>query len=81
MPSSVSELLLSKSDSDYLVSRFRPEQQPQIARDLEKENEILCEYMEGGKLEFWFKQLLASAQGVVLLPDTSSVIEPPGSDK
>lgn len=64
----MSELLLSRSDSDALVSRFRLEQRIRIGQDLERENEILCRYLEKGRLEFSFKSLLASAQGAVAIP-------------
>lgn len=59
-PLSPSDILLSKSDSDLLLSRFRSEQHARIARDLDRENQLLCEYIEKGKLEYWFKTLLAT---------------------
>lgn len=81
VPLSVSELLLTKSDSDALISRFRPEQHTRITRDLERESEILGQYLEEGMLEFWFKHLLASAQDAVTSSITHGFIEPPANDK
>ena len=74
IPQSASELQLSKSESEVLVSRFRSEQQIRIARDLDWENEVLCQYLGEGKLEFWFKTLLASARGL----NSPGAIEAPG---
>lgn len=66
MPLSPVEVLLSVSDSILLSSHFRPEQRARITRDLEKENEIFCRYLEAGNLEFWFKNLLSSAEMAVV---------------
>ena len=49
---------MTDSESDILVSRFRPEQQARIAADLRRENEICRRYIEHGKLDFWFQNLL-----------------------
>ncbi|KAL2863026.1 putative nuclear pore complex subunit Nup133 [Aspergillus lucknowensis] len=62
LPTCPQEVLLSNSDSALLSSRFRPEQRARITRDLELENAMLSQYMKGGELEFWFKNLLASAE-------------------
>ena len=61
IPQSASELLLSKSDSDILMSRFTTEKQAQFARDLDTENEKLQRHLEDGELGFWFNHLLAQA--------------------
>jgi nuclear pore complex protein Nup133 len=55
-----SQILDSSSDNE-LRSRFRPEQWPHILRDLELENNVLHRYVENGKLELWFKDLLELA--------------------
>lgn len=81
IPRTASELQLSKSESDVLVSRFRPEQQIRIARDLDLENEILCQYLGEGKLEFWFKSLMASARGAVAFSDSPGAVEDSGGDQ
>ncbi|KAE8144623.1 Non-repetitive/WGA-negative nucleoporin C-terminal-domain-containing protein [Aspergillus avenaceus] len=62
IPSSPYDVLLSEADSGLLLSRFRPEQRARIIHDIEKENEILHQHIEGGKLEYWFKNLKASAE-------------------
>lgn len=79
MPLTPSETLLNKSDTDILVSRFRSEQQVRIAYDLERESEILSQHLVEGKLEFWFKHLLASAQSAIASPVTASITEHSGS--
>lgn len=66
VPLSPMDVLLSESDSILFSSRFRPEQRARITRDLEKENEILCRYLEAGNLEFWFKNLLSSAEMAIV---------------
>jgi nuclear pore complex protein Nup133 len=53
--------ILSSSSDKQLRGRFRPEQWPHIQRDLELENDVLRQYMENGKLELWFKDLLELA--------------------
>lgn len=53
---------MGDSEADLLVSRFRPEQKARVALDLKREDDILRQYIEGGKLDFWFHNLLASAE-------------------
>ena len=55
-------MFLDGSDSELLSARFRLEQRTRIIHDLERENEILHENVEKGKLDFWFKNLLGSAE-------------------
>ncbi|KAE8376470.1 Non-repetitive/WGA-negative nucleoporin C-terminal-domain-containing protein [Aspergillus bertholletiae] len=62
IPSSPHDVFLDGSDSELLSARFRPEQRTRIMHDLERENEILRQNVEKGKLDFWFKNLLASAE-------------------
>lgn len=71
MPSSPNDLLLSESDCDALSSRFRLEQRTQVARDLNKEDGELRHYIETGNLDFWFKELLSSAE-IVAAPPVNS---------
>jgi nuclear pore complex protein Nup133 len=59
-PLSPAEAVMADSESDILLSRFRPEQKARLSTDLMRENEILHEYIEIGKLDFWFQDLLAS---------------------
>lgn len=54
------EALMADSEPEILVSRFRPEQQARVAADLKREDELLRRYIETGKLDFWFQNLLAS---------------------
>ncbi|KAI9923395.1 hypothetical protein MW887_009365 [Aspergillus wentii] len=77
MPFSPSEVILSKSDSDLLVSRYRSEQRTRIARDLDREDEIFGGYLEKGELGFWFKNLITSAEAAAISPMTSETIEQP----
>lgn len=44
------------------------EQRTQIARDLNKEDGELRHYIETGNLDFWFKELLSSAEMIVAPP-------------
>lgn len=53
---------MGESDSDILVSRFRPEQRARLTADLRRENDLLREYMDIGKLDFWFQELLSSVE-------------------
>lgn len=69
IPSSPDDVLLSESDCDTMLSGFRSEQRTQVARDLNKENNILRRYIEAGNLGFWFKNLLSSAEIVAVSPD------------
>ncbi|KAB8228530.1 putative nuclear pore complex subunit Nup133 [Aspergillus alliaceus] len=62
IPSSPDDVLLTGSDSELLSARFRLEQRSRIVHDLERENDTLCEHVEKGNLDFWFKNLLASAE-------------------
>lgn len=51
---------MDEFESDILVSRFRAEQKPRIAADLWRENDLLRKYIDIGKLDFWFQELLSS---------------------
>jgi nuclear pore complex protein Nup133 len=51
---------MADSEPDTLVSRFRPEQQARVSADLKREDELLRRFIETGKLDFWFQNLLAS---------------------
>lgn len=53
---------MGESDSDILLSRFRPEQRVRLAADLRREDDLLREYIDVGKLDFWFQDLLASVE-------------------
>jgi nuclear pore complex protein Nup133 len=53
--------ILRSSYDDILRSRYRPEQWPHILRDLNLESDILQRYVQNGKLEIWFKDLLGLA--------------------
>ncbi|KAJ5193740.1 hypothetical protein N7491_001071 [Penicillium cf. griseofulvum] len=61
-PLSPAEALMTDSDSDILVSRFRPEQKSRVASDLETENDILRQCIDVGKLDFWFQNLRETAE-------------------
>ncbi|KAJ5150546.1 Nucleoporin N terminal [Penicillium coprophilum] len=61
-PLSPAEALMTDSDSEILVSRFRPEQKSRVASDLKTENDILRECIEVGKLDFWFQNLRETAE-------------------
>ena len=71
-PLSPAEALMADSESDILLSRFRPEQKARLTTDLMRENELLHEYIEIGKLDFWFQDLLAStgSQAPGSIPDS-----------
>ncbi|KAJ5081413.1 hypothetical protein NUU61_009677 [Penicillium alfredii] len=60
-PLSPAEALMADSESDILASRFRPEQRARVVLDLKREDAILRRYIEAGKLDFWFQNLLAVA--------------------
>ncbi|KAE8132271.1 Non-repetitive/WGA-negative nucleoporin C-terminal-domain-containing protein [Aspergillus pseudotamarii] len=62
IPTSPHDVFLNGSDSELLSARFRLEQRTRIIHDLERENEILHENVEKGRLDFWFKNLLGSAE-------------------
>lgn len=53
---------MADSESEILVSRFRPEQQARVAADLKREDALLRRYIETGQLDFWFKNVLASVK-------------------
>lgn len=53
---------MNDSDAEILASRFRVEQRSRISQDLMKENQVLHRYIEHGKLEFWFNDLLTHAE-------------------
>lgn len=53
---------MADSESEILVSRFRPEQQARVTADLKRENDLLRQFIETGKLDFWFNNLLASVK-------------------
>lgn len=63
-PFSPSEVANSSSDFDLLGSRFRSHQRDRVIRDLEKENEILRQYIDNGELEVWFRNILVSTQAI-----------------
>ncbi|KAE8400823.1 Non-repetitive/WGA-negative nucleoporin C-terminal-domain-containing protein [Aspergillus pseudonomiae] len=62
IPSSPHDVFLNGSDSEVLSARFRPEQRTRIMHDLERENEMLHQNVGKGRLDFWFKNLRASAE-------------------
>ncbi|CAI7642083.1 unnamed protein product [Penicillium glandicola] len=63
------EALMTDSDSDILVSRFRPEQKSRVASDLQTENDILRQCIEVGKLDFWFQNLRETAEVHISPPE------------
>lgn len=68
-PLSPAEALMTDSDSDILVSRFRPEQKSRVASDLQTENDILRQCIEVGKLDFWFQNLRETAEVHISPPE------------
>ncbi|KAJ5665602.1 uncharacterized protein N7477_008050 [Penicillium maclennaniae] len=60
IPLSPAEAIMADYETDILLARFRPEQKARLSADLERENELLHEYIEIGKLDFWFQNLLSS---------------------
>lgn len=64
-PLSPAEAIMGESESDILVSRFRPEQRSRLATDLRREDDLLREYIDVGKLDFWFQELLSSVESRV----------------
>ncbi|KAJ5176446.1 uncharacterized protein N7482_002323 [Penicillium canariense] len=70
VPLAPTEALMADSEPDILVSRFRPEQRGRVVADLKREDDLLRKYIEAGKLDFWFQNLLASAES----KSSSSVI-------
>ncbi|CAG8066560.1 unnamed protein product [Penicillium olsonii] len=71
-PMSPSEALMADSDSDILLSRFRPEQKSRVALDLEVENDVLRRYIEIGKVDFWFQNLRETAEAQSSPPNDTS---------
>jgi len=69
-PLSPADVLMVESESEVLVSRFRPEQRARVAIDLKRENDLLQGYIKTGQLDFWFQNLLSS---VVSLPSSKEV--------
>lgn len=67
------------SESEILVSRFRPEQRSRIALDLKREDDLLREYIDTGKLDFWFKNMLSSVESQVV-SGTSAIAPDLGAD-
>ncbi|KAF3388491.1 Nucleoporin [Penicillium rolfsii] len=61
-PLSPVEVLMAESEPDILVSRFRPEQQARVKADLKREDELLRRFIEIGKLDFWFQNILTSVK-------------------
>ncbi|KAJ5172270.1 hypothetical protein N7492_004863 [Penicillium capsulatum] len=57
---SPSAALMADSESDILVSRFRPEHRMRVVVDLKREDDLLRRYIEAGKLDFWFQNLVSS---------------------
>lgn len=51
---------MADSELEILISRFRPEQQARVSADLKREDDLLRQFIETGKLDFWFQNLLAS---------------------
>ncbi|KAL1848972.1 hypothetical protein Plec18170_007631 [Paecilomyces lecythidis] len=59
---SPSELLKWTPDPAIVKTRFHPEQGTRVLRDLSVESEILRHYVENGKLQVWFPELLKYAK-------------------
>lgn len=53
---------MADSEPEILVSRFRPEQQARVTADLKREDDLLRQFIETGKLDFWFHNLVASVK-------------------
>lgn len=66
---------MAESDFDILLSRFRPEQRIRLAADLRREDDLLREYRDVGKLDFWFQELLTSVESQA----ASTLIAAPGN--
>ncbi|KAJ5934655.1 hypothetical protein N7466_004202 [Penicillium verhagenii] len=71
-PLSPMDVLMADSESDILVSRFRPEQRARVAVDLKRENDLLQDYIKTGKLDFWHQNLLSSITSI----SSSSTVAP-----
>ncbi|KAJ9196783.1 hypothetical protein DTO166G4_621 [Paecilomyces variotii] len=74
---SPSEILKWTPDPAIVKTRFHPDQGTRILRDLSVEAELLRQYVEKGKLELWFSELLASAKSEV---SKSTIEEDTGSN-
>lgn len=57
--------MLNESDLDFILSSYPQEQRGRICRDLSRENDILRQRIEEGKLEFWYRKLLISVEEAV----------------
>jgi nuclear pore complex protein Nup133 len=64
--------VLNESDLDFILSTYPQEQRSRICRDLSRENDILRQRIEEGKLEFWYRKLLISAEEAVASSATHS---------
>ncbi|RHZ56781.1 putative nuclear pore complex subunit Nup133 [Aspergillus thermomutatus] len=70
VPSSPLDIVLSDSDLEFILSSYPQEQRNRIGRDLSRENDILRQRIEEGKLEFWYRKLLVSAEEAVASSNT-----------
>ncbi|THC93394.1 hypothetical protein EYZ11_007120 [Aspergillus tanneri] len=75
VPNYPGDVELTESDSKLLVSRFPPEQRNRISHDLDRENQILSQHVENGKLEFWFNSFLTSAHSLQSTAKDADAIE------
>ncbi|PYI10400.1 hypothetical protein BO78DRAFT_219793 [Aspergillus sclerotiicarbonarius CBS 121057] len=75
VPNTPQEVLFNESEADLITSRFPPERRVRISRDLARENEILRQQMERGKLDFWFKNLVDSAETMPQGLSVASVVD------
>lgn len=76
---------MADSEPDILVSRFRAEQQARVSADLKREDELLRRFIETGKLDFWFQNLLTSvktekASGVMADGNAAGAESSPSAD-
>lgn len=69
IPSSPSDVLLSESEVEVILSRFPLERRSRINRDLSRENEVLHKQITKGQLDFWFRRLVASAEETAVSTD------------
>ena len=53
---------MTDPEPDILASRFRPEQRSRIIADLQREDEMLREYIKTGRLDFWYGESRASIE-------------------
>ncbi|CEO61203.1 hypothetical protein PMG11_05504 [Penicillium brasilianum] len=60
VPLAPTDALMAGSELEILVSRFRAEQQARVISDLKREDDLLRQFIETGKLDFWFQNLVAS---------------------